>query len=46
MKQTFLGKLHKTLDNVSEIIRNEVTILTDEQMKLICNFEYIFYSQY
>ncbi len=46
MKRAFSGKLHKTLDNVSEFIRNEVTILTVKQVKSICRFEYIFSCQF
>lgn len=42
MKRTFSGKLHKTLENVSKFITNEVTILTEEQVKNICRFNYIF----
>lgn len=42
MKRAFTGKLHKTLDNVSEFIKNEVAVLTDEHVKSICKFEYIF----
>ena len=42
MKRAFTGKLHKTLDNVSEFIKNEVAVLTGEHVKSICKFEYIF----
>ena len=42
MKRAFSGKLHKTLDNVSEFIRNQVNKLTDENVKSICKYEYIF----
>lgn len=42
MKRAFSGKLHKTLDNVSEFIRNQVNILSDEHVKSICKYEYIF----
>jgi transposase len=42
MKRAFSGKLHKTLDNVSEFIRNQVNILTEEHVKSICKYEYIF----
>lgn len=41
MKRTFSGKLHKTLDNVSEFIANQVNILSSEQVKSICGYEYI-----
>lgn len=42
MKRAFSGKVHKTLDNISEFIRNQINILTDEQVKKICRYEYIF----
>ena len=42
MKRAFSGKLHKTLDNVSDFIKDQVTILTKEHVKSICKFEYIF----
>lgn len=42
MKRAFSGKLHKTLKNVSQFIKNEVKIITDEQVKNICRYEYIF----
>ena len=42
MKRTFSGKLHKTLENVSEFIKDQVTILTNEQVKSIGRYEYIF----
>lgn len=42
MKRAFTGKLHKTLDNVSEFISNQVVILTNQEVKSICNYEYIF----
>ena len=41
MKRTFSGKLHETLDKVSEFIKNEVEILTDDDVKSICRYEYI-----
>jgi transposase len=42
MKRSFSGKLHKTLNRVSEFIRNEVIIITNEQVKNTCRYEYIF----
>jgi transposase len=42
MKRNFSGKLHKTLDNVSEFISNQVKILTDENVKKTCSYEYVF----
>jgi transposase len=41
MKRAFSGKLHKTLDNVSEFIKNQVVILTENCVKNTCNYEYI-----
>jgi len=46
MKRAFSGKLHKTLDNGSEFITNQVTILTNQEMKSICRSEYIFLPPY
>lgn len=46
MKRAFSGKLHKTLDNVSKFIANEVKILTEEQVKSVCRFDYIFSCTY
>ena len=46
MKRAYTGKLHKTLDNVSEFIKNKVGILTDEHVKSICRYEYIFSSHF
>lgn len=42
MKRAFTGKLHKTLDEVSDFITNQVTILSKDVIKSICGFEYIF----
>ena len=42
MKRAFSGKLHQTLDNVSEFITNQVTILTNQQVKNICRYDYIY----
>lgn len=42
MKRSFSGKLHKTLDNVSAFITNEVKILSEDIVKSICAFDYIF----
>lgn len=46
MKRAFTGKVHKTLDDVSEFISNQVQILTNEQVKSISNFDYIFSSNF
>ena len=42
MKRAFSGKLHKTLDNVSEFITDQVAGLTNQQVKSISNYDYIF----
>lgn len=41
MKRAFTGKLHKTLDEVSDFITNQVLILSNDVVKSICGFEYI-----
>jgi transposase len=42
MKRDFSGKLHETLENISQFIKNQVTKLTQEHVKSICHYEYIF----
>ena len=42
MKRQFSGKLYKTLDNVSEFIKNQVGMLQNTEVKNICSFDYIF----
>lgn len=46
MKRAFSGKLHKTLDNVSEFIKYQVNILTKQDVKSISNYEYLFSCHY
>jgi transposase len=46
MKRAFSGKLHKTLDNVSQFIKNEVTILTNELVKKTCSYDFVFSCPY
>lgn len=46
MKRAFTGKLHKTLNNVTAFIKNEVTKLTSEMVIKISNYEYIFSCPY
>ena len=41
MKRAFSGKLHKTLDEVSDFINSEVQRLTKETVMSICGYEYI-----
>ena len=41
MKRAFSGKLHKTLDKVSEFITNQVQILSEKKVKSTCAFDYI-----
>jgi transposase len=42
MKRAFSGKLHKTLDHVSEFINVQVALLTKKEVKSICGYDYIF----
>ena len=42
MKRAFTGKLYKTLDMVSEFIMNQVKIITEENVKNTCSYDYIF----
>ena len=42
MKRAFSGKLHESLENVSEFMKNQVNLLKEEQVKSICSYEYIF----
>lgn len=42
MKRAFSGKLHKTLDHVSDFIDNQVELLTEKTVKSICGYDYIF----
>jgi transposase len=42
MKRSFTGKLHHTLDNVSNFIKEQVTILTDNNVLSICKYDFIF----
>lgn len=42
MKRAFSGKFNKTLDAVSEFIKNEVDKLTSPQVKKTCGIDYIF----
>lgn len=46
MKRAFTGKFHKTLDIVSEFISNEVNILTNNHVKSICKYDYLFSYPY
>jgi transposase len=46
MKRAFTGKLHKSLEEVSNFIDGEVEKLTNEIVASICNFDYIFLSDY
>ena len=42
MKRAFSGKLHHTLENVSDFITEQVAILTDTNIKSICKYDFIF----
>ena len=46
MKRAFTGKLHKSLDEVSEFIIDQVNKLTNEIVESTCKYEYIFLSNY
>ncbi len=46
MKRAFTGKLHKSLEEVSSFIENEVKKLTNEIVKKTCEFEYIVSSPF
>lgn len=46
MKRAFSGKLHKSLDEVSDFIIKEVNQLTNQIVKNTCNFEYFFLAQF
>ncbi len=41
IKREFTNKLHKSIDEVSEFIKNQVGKLTNENIVSICGFEYI-----
>ena len=41
MKRAFTGKLHKSLDQVSDFITNQVSVLSKDIVKSICGFKYI-----
>jgi hypothetical protein len=41
MKRAFSGKLHKTLDMVSEFIKEQVKQLTNENVICICSYDYL-----
>lgn len=42
MKRAFSGKLHETLDHLSEFITAEVALLTEKTVRSICGYDYIF----
>jgi transposase len=46
MKRAFTGILHKTLDEVSAFIDNQVRELSNETVKKTCRFEYIFVAEF
>ena len=41
MKRAFTGKLHKSLDQISDFINEQVLKLTNDEVKSICGFDYI-----
>ena len=46
MKRAFTGKLHKSLDEVSDFIKDQVIILTNPIVESTCKFDYIYLSKY
>jgi transposase len=44
IKRAFSGRIYETLDHVSEFITQQVNQLTNEQVKSICGYDYIFSS--
>jgi transposase len=46
IKRAFSGKLHQTLDNVSQFISNQIVKLTKKEVMSICGFEYLFSCDY
>ncbi len=46
MKRAFSNKLHKTLDELSEFITKEVTLLTEQHVINNCRFDYIFFCSF
>jgi transposase len=46
MKRAFTGKLHKSLDEVSDFINGQVNKLTKEVVESTCKYEYLFLSNY
>jgi transposase len=45
-KRTFSNKLHKTLEELSEFIKNEAKTLNPETIKSTCRYSYIFLGNY
>lgn len=46
IKRNFTNRLHKTLDDLSEFITNEVKLLNGEIVKSTCSFKYIFFDPF
>lgn len=42
MKRAFTNKLFKTLDNVSEFIKDTVLLIQPDMVKSTCGYQYIF----
>ncbi len=42
LKRKFTNRLHNTLDEVSDFIKNATQELTTSRIKSVCGFEYIF----
>lgn len=45
-KRKFTNKLHKTLNEVSLFIQSQTLDLKENDVKSICNFDYIFSNQF
>ncbi len=44
LKRKFTGKLHQTLDQVSDFISKTVKTFTENEIKKTCSFNYIFFN--
>jgi hypothetical protein len=45
-QKKFTNKLHHTLEDVSDFIKNALVDLTESKIKRICGFEYVFPGLY
>ena len=42
LKRKFTNKLHQSMDQVSQFIKETIEVLTAERVKSTCGFEYVF----